>query len=336
MIQVTKDQHFVPQFYLELFADNGTIQVLDLPARRIGKPRPYQSVCYKPFFYGQQTGIQDEVSQHAESLFGALESQIAERLPRIIEHARLEQLSNPDLDTLAYMMALQLMRTERFRDVVQKLESQMLKFVSTTMAHFPGFTEDARRLAKEHGKEMSEEEAKQLQEFLARGEYTLTTDNTSHMRFIAGGDNLVGFHNLFFFKQWNILKATGQFCFVTSDNPVSEWLPSNGLYGNSFLERRHYFSLTPDIMIESVNPTRDDKSQSPAETVQYRTCTEDDVLVYDMVIAQHAKQFLYGKGKTEFQQLLWQSHKPGKAYEDFHRTYVLRQDADVTDPSESN
>ena len=47
MTQITKDQHFVPKFYLKQFAREKKIQVFDVRARRIGKPRPYVSVCYE-------------------------------------------------------------------------------------------------------------------------------------------------------------------------------------------------------------------------------------------------------------------------------------------------
>jgi hypothetical protein len=66
MSQLTKDQHFVPEFYLRRFSLNGMIVALDLPAGRILKPRPYQSVCYATFFHAQQTGVQDDLSQLVE------------------------------------------------------------------------------------------------------------------------------------------------------------------------------------------------------------------------------------------------------------------------------
>ena len=46
MTQITGKQHFVPRFYLKRFAKEGQIQVFDVRAKRIGKPRPYGSVCY--------------------------------------------------------------------------------------------------------------------------------------------------------------------------------------------------------------------------------------------------------------------------------------------------
>ena len=54
MKQTTEKQHYVPKFYLKRFTREGQIQVLNVKTKRIGKPRPYGSVCYEKFFYGRR------------------------------------------------------------------------------------------------------------------------------------------------------------------------------------------------------------------------------------------------------------------------------------------
>jgi hypothetical protein len=45
----TKKQHFVPQFYLKLFAnEQNLLQVLDLESKRLGLPRAPSGVAYAP------------------------------------------------------------------------------------------------------------------------------------------------------------------------------------------------------------------------------------------------------------------------------------------------
>ena len=39
MTQITRNQHYVPRFYLKRFAKEGQIRVFDVRAKRIGKPR---------------------------------------------------------------------------------------------------------------------------------------------------------------------------------------------------------------------------------------------------------------------------------------------------------
>ncbi|KPJ69531.1 hypothetical protein AMJ44_03450, partial [candidate division WOR-1 bacterium DG_54_3] len=51
--QVTKQQHYVPIFYLKRFSDNDNfIQTLDLANKRMGR-NPYSGVCYEDFFYAR-------------------------------------------------------------------------------------------------------------------------------------------------------------------------------------------------------------------------------------------------------------------------------------------
>jgi hypothetical protein len=255
-------------------------------------------------------------------LFGGFETQIAERLPTIIEHARDKQLSNGDLDTLAYMMALQRMRTERFRKMIQSFEADALKWVLQTTSQFPSAVAEMRKLADEKGLELTPELLEQTQQFFADGNYTIETDNTTHLKFLMSQERLEGFHNLFLSKQWNILKADKQYRFVTSDNPVAEWMPERtSPYGATFLQRKHYFPLTPDIMIESLNPPEEMRRKPPAEFVVYRECTDDDVLLFNMVIAQHSNDFLYSQQKAEFTELLRQLHTPGAAMQTYMKEY---------------
>ena len=116
MTQIIGKQHFVPRFYLKRFAKEGQIQVFDVQAKRIGKPRPYGSVCYEKFFYAAETSVQDESSQILELMFGRIENKIAGALPGIIEHAVTKQLSNFDLDALACFMSLQWVSPDYARD----------------------------------------------------------------------------------------------------------------------------------------------------------------------------------------------------------------------------
>ena len=56
--------------------------------------------------------------------FGQIESKFADTLPRIIERAGPQQLTNDDLNVLAYFMSVQRVRTPAFRELVQKLRSK--------------------------------------------------------------------------------------------------------------------------------------------------------------------------------------------------------------------
>ena len=322
MPQVTVDQHYVPKSYLKLFADSKQqVQVFDVRARRIGKPRLYGAVCYEKFFYADQTGVHDEVSQVLEDFFNRIETKIADSLPTAIAHAQAGALDEADLDMLAYMMSLQWLRTDLFRTRMQQMQGEMYKKISQMRARFPGFIEDAQEIAKEHGKEITPEQAAQLRDDIVQGKFSVKMSNRGHLQFLTP-DRVEGFHNLFYGKQWNVLTPGETYRFITSDNPVGEWIPNLGAYGAGFLQRKHYFALTPELLIESLPPNINAPIVSPVNTLRYETCADDDVMMYNMVVAQHGGKFAYARGRYEFMEIMRQLKTPGRALAKFYRQFV--------------
>jgi Protein of unknown function (DUF4238) len=311
MKQVTKEQHFVPKFYLGNFADGEMIQVLKLRERRIGKARPYTSVCYDRFFYGVQTGTADDISQEVEAALGVVESHIAERLPAVVERCLRHGLTGPDYSVLALLMSLQWMRTEHFRQRMQELEAKLLRDLMQKTAGFPGFTDTARRAIRDSGGEPTDEAIERLRKFLRERRYELKVGNSTHILFMFQGDSLVGFHNLLLAQDWRVLLAKGRYRFVTTDNPVAEvFPPRKSIYGHTFLERHHYLPVSPDVLIECTNPARDSEREPPWANVQYRDVEEEEVLMYDLMLANHGNRHAYARGKGEFQAMLHEMKHP--------------------------
>ena len=246
MTQITGKQHFVPRFYLKRFAKEGQIQVFDVRAKRIGKPRPYGSVCYEKFFYAAETGVQDESSQILELMFGRIESKIAGALPGIIERAVAKQLSNFDLDALACFMGLQWVRTPYLREQVQAIESAAIKQILRKL----GSLGVLRSTAQDEG--MLDKQIERLEQVIQSGRYNIrSTTNASHLTFIA--KELVDIINLLLAKKWRIILSEGPYPFITSDNPVAEWIPPRtGLIPVTFMDRRHRLALTPASSLRPV------------------------------------------------------------------------------------
>ena len=307
MTQITKKQHFVPKFYLKRFAKAGQIQVFDVRARRIGKPRPYVSVCYEKFFYAAETGVQDEISQAFEKdVFGKIEDVFDKALPEIIERAVSQQLTNSDLYVLAYFMSVQWLRTPFFRERLQKIRSEFMKsFIQLRAAHSPRFLQDHIQEAAE-AHEVSEEKLREaVNRFIESGEYDFReTNNASHLNFIDEG-KFNGFYNLFLAKKWRIILSEGPYHFITSDNPVAEVVPPRTeLTPVTFMDRRHLLALTPDILIETCRPDSMNPEQQPVDRVSYHTANEKGVLMFNKVLVNNAHQFAYASRTDEFEQLL--------------------------------
>ena len=88
--QVTRNQHFVPKFYLKRFADTkAQVQVFEPSARAIRKPRPYAGVCYDRFFYALETGNKMRPAPPLRTFSQHLENAIAEQYDELVEKRRL-------------------------------------------------------------------------------------------------------------------------------------------------------------------------------------------------------------------------------------------------------
>ena len=293
MKQITKDQHFVPRFYLKRFAKEGQIQVFDVQAKRIGKPRPYGSVCYEKFFYAAETGVQDEISQILEHGFGRIESAIVGPLPGIIERAVGRELTSSDLDVLANFMSVQWIRTPRFREQVQTIASEAMKQFLKKQASSGGL----RSAAQEKG--MSDEGIERLEQNILSDRRNLRILTNAFSLFFV--TEIPKFSGLLLAKKWRIVLSEEPYRFITSDNPVAEWevTPNTG-----FMERKHYLSLTPSILIETTRPDSIDPEQQPVERLSYHLANRKEVLMFNRVLANRAHQFAYAPQTEDFEQLL--------------------------------
>ena len=303
MAQITRNQHYVPKFYFKRFAKKGQIQVFDVRAKRIGKPRRFGSICHEEFFYAAKTGVQDEISQVFEKdVFGKVEDKIEKALPGIIERTDAQKLTNDDLGVLAYFMSVQWLRTRSFRERLQKMESEKIKWTLKQRARLPGFQDYIRSTAEES--EIPDEQIEEGKRFIESGEYDIGTNNAQHLNFI-GEEEINGFCNLLLAKKWRIILSEGPHHFITSDNPVAEWIPPRtGIFGATFTERKHYLALTPNILIETVRPDSMNPEQQPVDHLSYHTANGKGVLMFNAVLANHAHQFAYALRADEFEQLL--------------------------------
>ena len=302
MTQITQKQHFVPKCYLKGFARDGKIQVLDVTARRVAKPRSYTSVCYKKFFYAAETGRQDEISQAFEEVFGQIEDQYSKALPAIIDRARATDLTNDDLARLAYFMSVQWLRTASFRDRVNKIQADLTKWVMKTRASMAGFEEHIRDTVKEH--EVSDGDVRDVKQLLQSFEYDVRFDNSQHLRLIDKG-NVNGFFNLLLAKRWRIILTEDPYRFITSDNPVAEWYPPRtGIFGSTFTARSHLLALTPHILIETPPSEILDRDQQPVDRLSYHNANGTGVFMLNKMLANGSHEYLYAQRTAELDQLL--------------------------------
>ncbi len=253
--QITKNQHYVPQFYLRKFANNeDKLEILDCERRKVVAPRSPKSVCNEEYYYSANNKL-DEVSQALEKEFQRIESDISKVYDSIVKKfVNFEQITENDKMLVATFMSLQYLRGPYMRKQIQRMNEQMIKQI--TKLHF-GSTHIHKffdQHEKETGEKLTEQQRNEVIEFAQKGEYRVEMGNAAHLHLIS---EMEGFRNLLFGKEWQVYISKSSKKFITSDNPVIELFPEwtgKFFYGPTFLQRTHQFSMTPDILIVATDP----------------------------------------------------------------------------------
>lgn len=259
--QITKNQHYVPQFYLRKFAnDEDKLEILDCERRKVVAPRSPKSVCNEEYYYSANNKL-DEVSQALEKEFQRIESDISKVYDSIAKKfVNFEQITESDKMLVATFMSLQYLRGPYMRKQIQRMNEQMIKQITKLhfgSSHIHKFFDQHE---KETGEKLTEQQRNEVIEFAQKGEYRVEMGNAAHLHLIG---EMEGFRNLLFGKEWQVYISKSSKKFITSDNPVIELFPEwtgKFFYGPTFLQRTHQFSMTPDILIVATDP------RNPPET----------------------------------------------------------------------
>jgi len=313
--QITSNQHFVPRFYLKNFADvSNKVHILDVKNGRLSNPKSPSKVGREKFFYAQKTGVFDEASQIVEEYFKLLEDQFAKRLPIIIDKIlHVEQnLDEDDKYFLSLFMCTLWLRSPYRREQMNCMQEDFLKEIASR---------DPDRILRSIDK-LPEEEQNKLIETMEKKDYRLQFDNSQHLQFMMTtmGIDGPGFTNMFFGMKWKIYINKTSKKFITSDSPVVEyWDPPKIFYGPSFLSRKKYFALTPNIFIKLSYPHGSDK-------IKRKTLFENDVKKVDflnILIADHVFQYAYSLDEEILKKMIEGKKGMGEVEMYYYKNYFL-------------
>lgn len=308
--QITKKQHFAPVFYFKRFAVDNMLQTLDIQNGKIIKPQSYSGVCYADFFYAVETGKEDETSQEFEAFFGEIEDKFAKEYDAIVDAIwNYRPLTDQQLDILAWFMASLWIRGPHMRDQINKTMADGMKQVTQLMASHPNFGKGAKEGLAKEGHIVTDEQIEGARKTLESGEFEITFDNNvNHLNLIT---NCEEYHRWFFIKKWRFYLAKGSKKFITSDTPVSEVFNhgENAMFTNHIAQRRHYFALTPEILIELTNPTLSGKKQKRHAVTDNRVIIE-----INRHIVIYSKDYAYSNDKEYLEDLLQFYEGPKKPH----------------------
>jgi hypothetical protein len=315
----TVKQHYVPRFYLKLFADSQKLlQVYSVKDKRLEKPRTYSALGYERYFYAAETGTPDKLSQTIEDWLGVHENIIAQNLPRIIKKIiNLEQIIDDDRYILSALMCMLWLRSPKMRSELNRMHTDAVKQIMSF-----NVSQQVDNFIKKTGTNMSEDQRNKLIKTFENGTYDMKFNNVQHLQFMTDtfGFDSQGFTNMFFGQKWKIYIAKGEKRFITTDSPVVElWPPPEGFYGATFLERNKYFSLTPEILIELSAPmgSRKVKRETLFRDMDYT------VDFFNVILAANCHQYAYTDNKKIFEEMILGRVKPRPVDIEYIQKFVL-------------
>lgn len=292
---LTKAQHYIPRFYLKYFENQRhLIERLDVRENMILSPKGKKGLCFEDFFYGLETGKEDEVSQIVEKLFKIEEDHISDYMPRIIDNL----LSSSPVTfehkyVLSRFMAMLYLRSPRLRSSLNSMITSGLKQLKEILSNYP--EEVFEKVLKENfGNTLSSKEIeKVVKDEIVEPHY----NNSMHLKMIT---ELKGFSNMLFGQEWLVYRNKTEIPFVTSDNPISpEPFERKGIFGGGFMELTYHFALSPDIHIQTQFPKEKSKKVLHRKTIN----TEDEALRLNLFIADACTKEVYSDVKTSLNQI---------------------------------
>lgn len=228
----TKNQHYVQKGYLKKFtnADTWKLITLDLKAKkRLNKEQSVKRVCSDTYFYSVKDWERDVLSQIVERYLWKYEDHFINQYDGFVQQIMSWSKIDEELvyDICTYL-SISWMRTKRFRDeTFRSIDRQLTE-------HLGKWWWDIDKIKEENG--LWEDKI-----------------NIQHVMMLLDEKSVRGYANLFFAQRIKIFYINElDSHFVTSDNPVISIHPRNkeSFYWIPFLQRIHYFALSPKILIE--------------------------------------------------------------------------------------
>lgn len=245
-----KRHHYVPQFYLEGFVDPRNqpyIWVYEKGNSEIRKAKA-ENIAFEKHYYSFTKPSGEKDTETFENAFADLESRAAPILEKIKKE---EALSDQEKGLFSYFIAYSMTRVPNYRKNVERIAGKLMKRDMLTIASDPeGMRAKAEKLSKERSERMKE----LIDVFLKRvsnGEY----EDRKYKEFSLDMMKLAkDFTPIIFEMNWAFLRATDEYKFVTSDNPLYYFDPTHdprsfdgvGLMDDNL---ELYFPVSNDLML---------------------------------------------------------------------------------------
>ena len=216
MNNVSRNHHYIPQFYLKGFLDPSLSKeqlcVIDKIERRHFPANPRNVGAKRDFNRVDIPGMPSDV---VEKSLSDIEGEVARVLKYVEDNTTLPK--GTDMETLLYFVALLYGHNPQFRDNLGSSETIVIKQILKVLLSNPDRYESWAQQERDAGREVPEyEEAKR---FVEEENYDIQYRHGHHLRYeLQSTDTVL---HLLRHRQWSLfIAAKGASDFVCSDRPV--------------------------------------------------------------------------------------------------------------------
>ena len=197
-------------------------------------------------------------------------------------------------------MSMLWIRGPAMRKEINRISEQAFKWMNETRFNIIPADKIFDEYDRKTGKKTSPEAREKIREMMVTKNYSVELTNELHLRTF---ENMKGYANLFYHQNWTVYISTLSKKFVTTDNPlVIEFPKTKHKLPPTFLERIHYFALTPDICIVAREANNDLGKNLKRKTL-FRG-EEKQVLELNIKIASQAQQYTYARDTQDLGDIL--------------------------------
>lgn len=286
--QKTKNQHFVPQFYLKNFTNTDwRIETAETQNYKILRPQVPKKICSWDYYYCFFEWKKDIMWEMLEDFFWYYEQNFQQIYDELIEKIKLTApVSDELLYKLSEFISVSWLRGDKMRKQIKDMEKQMLTWTMKTTYN----------MKKSKGVLEEELDTEEMSGFVNSDDFEVTdTSNKGHIDFLTP-DNINQFAIMLYSKRIRFYITEWEKKFVTSDNCVIELIPlkhiENPLW-NHFMERLHYFVLSPEILVEFSCPIWKWKR------VKRKRIKDEETLYYNFLRWRYSK-YIYSNSQENF------------------------------------
>jgi len=218
-----KRHHYIPQFYLESFTDPRNEPYIWVYEKRNPNVRKAKAVniAFEKHYYSYTLQSGEKDTETLENALADLENRAAPILQKIKNE---ETLSEQEKEVLSYFIAYSMTRVPNYRKNIEKIGEKIIK---KSMIILASDRERFKSTIKGYEKKTGKKTKVPIEDFI-KAIMSKEIDVKTSPEFSLG---MMGIAKelapIFYRMRWAFLRATDEYRYVTSDNPLYFFDPTN-------------------------------------------------------------------------------------------------------------